>query len=222
MTRCSQWHKLKKFEVENVRSALDSAGECFQWRPYTPAANIGLFHKFYREKEQWVSIDHDSDSDIVLLAQCLRVCELVGMDCIEQYLPHQVAMQFGMDQDLPGHVARCNDSPEIAWRSYSKPICNAKLYIPSRFFESNVTTCYLDWWKQSFLGGQDSVKGGVWKQRSPKNLKNLPHSSKDKKGDNDAAAAPGFFPKSTRVEEGDSYEEDKLAILKIFESSKKH
>ncbi|KAK9268706.1 hypothetical protein L1049_000467 [Liquidambar formosana] len=47
-----------------------------------------------------------------------RVCELVGIDCIEQYLPHRVAMQFGMDQDIPGHVARCNETPEVAWRSY--------------------------------------------------------------------------------------------------------
>jgi hypothetical protein len=31
----------------------------------------------------------------------LRVSELVGFDAIEQYLPHRVAMQFGMDHDVP-------------------------------------------------------------------------------------------------------------------------
>ncbi|KAJ6423230.1 hypothetical protein OIU84_024213 [Salix udensis] len=28
--------------------------------------------------------------------------QLVGLDCKDSYLPHRVAMQFGMDQDLPG------------------------------------------------------------------------------------------------------------------------
>ncbi|KAJ6314062.1 hypothetical protein OIU78_017674 [Salix suchowensis] len=33
--------------------------------------------------------------------------ELVGLDCNYSYLPHRVAMQFGMDQDLPGVSVRC-------------------------------------------------------------------------------------------------------------------
>ncbi|KAK9269690.1 hypothetical protein L1049_001468 [Liquidambar formosana] len=70
--RFAQWNKLKMLKGENVRLALDSAGECFQWRPYTSMVNNGLFHKFYGEKEDWVSIDHDSDSDLVSFARCLR------------------------------------------------------------------------------------------------------------------------------------------------------
>ncbi|KAF8391490.1 hypothetical protein HHK36_023795 [Tetracentron sinense] len=42
------------------------------------------------------------EDELRSFARCLRACELVGLDCIEQYLPNRVAMMFGMDQDLPG------------------------------------------------------------------------------------------------------------------------
>ncbi|KAF7132156.1 hypothetical protein RHSIM_Rhsim09G0022200 [Rhododendron simsii] len=32
------------------------------------------------------------------------VSELVGLDCVEEYFPHSVARQFGMDQDIPRKV----------------------------------------------------------------------------------------------------------------------
>ena len=57
-------------------------------------------------------------------------------------------MQFGMDQDLPGCVPECDESPKIAWSNYSKP-SNGILYIPSRLFDLDVTTRYLDWWQSS-------------------------------------------------------------------------
>lgn len=55
-------------------------------------------------------------------------------------------MQFGFDQDIP------NDLPvtrKIAWDDYNRPIGNVKLYIPSRLFESYVTTRYLKWWNDA-------------------------------------------------------------------------
>lgn len=57
-------------------------------------------------------------------ACCLRVLELVGLDrkCIEQYLPHGVAKQFGINQDVPGDVARTNSTSKIVWRFYMRPV----------------------------------------------------------------------------------------------------
>jgi len=59
---------------------------------------------------------------------CLRVSELVGIDSIEQYLPHRVAMQFGMDQDVPSYVPRLNETKENAWRNYCRPISDENLF----------------------------------------------------------------------------------------------
>ena len=96
----------KKVRIENVRLAIDFVGESFQWRPYAIAVNHNwLFPKFYREKEQWVSVDAALDKELESFALCLRVCELLGLHYIRQYLPHRVALQFGIDQDLPSHVS---------------------------------------------------------------------------------------------------------------------
>ncbi|GJS07316.1 aminotransferase-like mobile domain-containing protein [Tanacetum coccineum] len=70
----------------------------------------------------------------------------VGMDgkYIEQYLPHRVAMQFGMNQD-----ARMNGNRGIAWRFYTRLVKDVKVYIPSGLFEPYVTVRYLEWWNKS-------------------------------------------------------------------------
>ena len=142
--RIARWNKVISHEVENVRLALDSAGESFQWRPYTLIVNICKFPKFYAEKEKYISVGPGLDEELQSFARCLRVAELVGLGCIEQYLPHRVAMQFGMDQDLPVCVPRLDETPEIAWNHYSKPACNMKLYVPPRLFEADVTVRYLE------------------------------------------------------------------------------
>jgi len=79
----------------------------------------------------------------------LRVSELVGFESIEQYLPHRVAMQFGMDQDVPACVPRFNENETIAWKNYCRPLSDASLFIPSRFFDAGVTTRYVTWWNRS-------------------------------------------------------------------------
>ena len=81
-------------------------------------------------------------------ARCLRVSELVGLDTIEQYLPHRVSMQFGMDQGIPCEVERFNETPNIAWTHYNMDISNFGLYVPPRLFEADVSERYLRWWKQ--------------------------------------------------------------------------
>lgn len=192
--RSARWHKKEMLKLDNVRLTLDSAGDSFQWRPYTrsPARNNWSFPKFYGEKEEWVYIgDPDLHPDFLSFARCLSVCELVGVDedCIEQYLPHRVAMQFGMDQDIPCRVPQCNQTREMAWRSFNKPISpDAKLYIPLRLFDPDVTARYMEWWKKSLLIQQDSVKGVVLKQKSMKSL--LCDSNVVKK--NNGSVSPGF------------------------------
>ncbi|GLT64414.1 hypothetical protein SLA2020_369110 [Shorea laevis] len=40
---------------------------------------------------------------------------------------------------FPGCVARSNGCFEIAWGDYSKTVGGGRLYIPSRFFEADIT-----------------------------------------------------------------------------------
>uniref|UniRef100_A0A2N9F8Y4 Aminotransferase-like plant mobile domain-containing protein n=2 Tax=Fagus sylvatica TaxID=28930 RepID=A0A2N9F8Y4_FAGSY len=216
--------------------ALDSAGESFQWRPY--AMGDCNFPKFYAEKEMFVSVGPGLDEELQSFARCLRVSELVGLGCIEQYLPHRVAMQFGLDQDLPGCVDRLNETSEIAWNHYSKPKHNMKLYVPSRLFEADVTVKYLEWWKQSIRSQQDASKGAVLQQREPRDSKGKegtnkdyipaksskkPHKkSKGKRKANDLHVTPGFSSKFNRMGMGNCNEEDGLTIAERMKFTDKH
>uniref|UniRef100_A0A5B7CB13 Putative C globular stage n=1 Tax=Davidia involucrata TaxID=16924 RepID=A0A5B7CB13_DAVIN len=198
--RSARWHRLKKVRVENVGMALDSARECFQWRPYAMDVKNWMFRKFYRENEDWVLVESDMDKELESFARCLRVCELVGIeDCIEQYFPHRVAMQFGMDQDFPGCVTRCNETREIAWRNYNRPITDAKLYIPPRLSESDVTTRYFEWWRQWMLAREDAIEGGIVLQQSSKTHKRSPQDFRGKE-ENDHAFVPQVPSKHIRVD----------------------
>ncbi|KAL8093396.1 hypothetical protein AgCh_035317 [Apium graveolens] len=98
----------------------------------------------YKDSEQWVVIESD---DTESFARCLRVSELVGLDCIEQYLPHRVAKQFGLDQDVPPVVMRSGGSLKTAWSSYNRSFRGKKLYIPPRIFEADVSSRYVVWWR---------------------------------------------------------------------------
>ncbi|KAI8552833.1 hypothetical protein RHMOL_Rhmol06G0298800 [Rhododendron molle] len=120
--RLAKWNNVKKKNIANVGLALSSVRECFQWRLYTISENNWVFPKFYKERKEWVSFCLEMDEDFESFAQFLRPCELVnlrifelvGFDSLERYLPHRVAMQFRMDQDLPGLVPRFNDIPKVA------------------------------------------------------------------------------------------------------------
>ncbi|XP_044485051.1 uncharacterized protein LOC123210641 [Mangifera indica] len=150
--RFARWHS-QNIIVENVRKVINSSKDDFDWRPYVKPVKNWKFPKFYGEKEMWISVNPNLSEELLSFAHCLRVSELVGLKCIEQYLPHRVAMQFGMDQDLPVHVARINETAYVAWSYYSQPICYA-LYIPCRLNEGDVTSRYSEWWKQSISGLQ--------------------------------------------------------------------
>nr|POE68139.1 serine/threonine-protein phosphatase 7 long form like [Quercus suber] len=229
--RIARWNKVISHEVENVRLALDSAAESFQWRPYTLTVNDCKFHKLYAEKEKYISVGPGLDEELQSFARCLRVAELVGLGCTEQYLPHRVAMQFGMDQDLPVCVPQLDGTPEIAWNHYSKPACNMKLYVPPRLFEADVTVRYLERWKQSILGQNDASNGAVQQQREPRGLKRPSKSSnkqpkklKGKRKFNDLHVIPGFSPKFNRVGMENCNDEDGLTIaerMKFTDKRKK-
>ncbi|KAF7842748.1 protein-serine/threonine phosphatase [Senna tora] len=149
------WHQQFLLTIDNVKLALDSSAEVFQWRPYCNNAirNWDL-PKFYPDKEVILPDGPVSDEDFVF-ARCLRVSELVGLDTIRQYLPHRVSMQFGMDQDIPSHVGRFS---EIAGNHYDENISNFELYIPPRRFEAEVSERYLKWWKQFVLGQKEEPR----------------------------------------------------------------
>ena len=202
----AKWHRVKSMNVENVRLALDSAGDTFLWCPHALYTCNSDFPRFYGEKEMWVPVDPNLDEKIEAFARCLRVSQLVGLGSIEKYFPHRVAMQFGMDQDVPGRVTQCKKTPEIAWNDYSKLIIDVKLYVPSRYCESGVTSRYLKWWKQSKISGQqDSIKLIARRQRSMRMLNQAPQASKGNDGD----VPPGFPPNFNKVKAGNSVNVDK-------------
>ncbi|KAJ8433896.1 hypothetical protein Cgig2_004618 [Carnegiea gigantea] len=151
LPRLARWNKAKIVREVDVGLAIDSAKGSFRWRPYsTRLNNWSCCAKLYPQAPKWVLVGSESDLDLQSYARCIRVSELVGLDSFQQYLPHRVAMQFGFDQDIPLDVPRRNDTHEIAWSYYNRPIRDVKLYMPSRLFESDVTTHYFHWWKSNF------------------------------------------------------------------------
>lgn len=159
--RIAQWHQHGGGQdayryPENVRAVLDSAKESFDYRPYTKPLSNFKFPKFYLEDDCWVCVG--SDENIVAFGRCLRFSKLVGLDCIEPYYPHRVALQFGYDQDVPGVVPARIETPELAWKDYIRPISDEMLYIPARLHEADVTVGYIRWWKLSAAVLQSEAK----------------------------------------------------------------
>ncbi|XP_050217144.1 protein MAIN-LIKE 2-like [Mercurialis annua] len=159
--RSALWHNVKIKKVRNVKLALDSAANTFWWRPYTTRSDSSYLPNIYKEKAEWK--DLETNPELFQMALCLRISELVGLSCVEQYLPHRVARQFGLDQDIPSEIVRPNEFPELAWINYIRPFGhNAKLYVPSKFSEPGVTPQYFEWWnKQAVLGGRDMLKDAI-------------------------------------------------------------
>ncbi|XP_058782321.1 uncharacterized protein LOC131656691 [Vicia villosa] len=189
-----RWHKVKAPKIDNVRLAIDSAIDDFLWRPYVKYADkCGMF---YPNDEILVPFEKVLvDRQMLSFVICMRVSELVGFDnSIEQYLPHRVAMQFGMDQDVPSYVPRFNETKEIAWKNYYRPISDKNLNFPSRFFEADVTARYARWWKQSVLGNEDFVKKIVQRKRSASSRKHRTDVGKANRSGNDIGVPPGFPP----------------------------
>ncbi|PKU64906.1 uncharacterized protein LOC110104273 [Dendrobium catenatum] len=147
--RVARWHdSTKKLELSFVISVMELP-DSFQWRPYAISLDSWCMPSFYKEMGEWVCSGGSSDDEFGSFARCLRPCELVGLDCIEQYLPHWVAMQFGLDQDIPNNVTRANSSWEAAWDSFDTASRMLKFFAPPRLYESDVTARYSVWWKHN-------------------------------------------------------------------------
>jgi hypothetical protein len=141
LPRVARWGGVKVMKNKNLKEDLDRAGfrNGFLWKPYENSPCIEV----YNEKD-----NHCLDEELLSFSRCLRVCEFVGMGCKEKYFPHRVAMQFGLDQDIPGKVALCKKDP---WINYNKPvsIADKNLFIQLCSRQPSVTSRYYDWWKQS-------------------------------------------------------------------------
>ncbi|KMS98434.1 hypothetical protein BVRB_4g091320 [Beta vulgaris subsp. vulgaris] len=174
--RLARWDGVNEVEIGNVRPMLQSAGHTFEWRPYCKNVENLALPSFYRENEECVIVGDGLDDDTKSLVRFLRVCELVGMDTIEQYNPNRVAMQFGFDQDVPKQVKRDlvgSDIPkkaleQLAWFSYINPIRDEILFVPSKLYEPQVTLRYLKWLRQGLLTRQVALDGVVRKKRGHK------------------------------------------------------
>ncbi|KAL5711636.1 hypothetical protein ACHQM5_013901 [Ranunculus cassubicifolius] len=151
--RSARWHRVKStMKFDSVRSSIHLPDE-FLWRPYSSVLNNWKRPLYYKDQAEWITLTPDmikESEELQSFIHFIVPCELVGLECIEQYLPHRVGMQFGMDQDIPGHFSRANANWEIAWNTYNVPTRNTSLYIPPRLFESDVTVRYFDWWKLNF------------------------------------------------------------------------
>lgn len=146
--RVSRWTGLDvKFDLMYVVSILESPDE-FQWRPYMPHLGNWRPPCFYKDIGNWICLsreDVDNDDMGRSFVLILTPSELVGVDCIEVYLPHRVAMQFGFDQDLPGRVVRANADWETAWTAYDRNFFGIRVYAPPRLFEADCTQSFLAW-----------------------------------------------------------------------------
>lgn len=149
--RAARWHeagtRLKALDFSFVMSIIESPDE-FEWRPYVTPLDNWCKPSFYKDRGEWVYGNVVRNKDLGLFAYCVRASELVGLDCIEQYLPHRVALQFGLDQDVPNYVCRANSTWEAAWKTYDIGTKPVQFYVPPRLFESDVTLQYTIWWRR--------------------------------------------------------------------------
>ncbi|XP_065862344.1 uncharacterized protein [Euphorbia lathyris] len=174
--RSALWKNVKNVRKSKcVRSDFDSAGEDFVWQPYLHGLHL---HKLHKEKGQWKRFG----LDLLAYALCLRVSELVGLDCVQQYLPHRVARQFGLDQDIPSDIARTEVLPDLAWSNYIRPFNDTKVYVPSHFSKPDVTIRYSDWWNRMGIDSEDRIKDTIFnpvrrKRSSISRSKRVPQAS---------------------------------------------
>lgn len=172
--RIARWHDVgKKSDFSLVVQVLESSN--FLWRPYAISLENWTRPSFYRDDGMWVRGEEAMNEELRTFAQCLKVAELVGVDCVEQYLPHRVAMQFGLDQDLPCHVPRYNSTWEIAWGTYDITSRNVSFYIPAQFCKPSITLQYSIWWKQCIPSGSKLVETNIQPQPFMEDMKEDSH-----------------------------------------------
>ncbi|KAL2322607.1 hypothetical protein Fmac_026986 [Flemingia macrophylla] len=203
----AKWQSVKvclKFSLDSFRGGND-----FVWRPYQNSPALTL----YNEEDMWVCNNPNIDEELESFGRCLRVSELVGMECIEQYCPNRVAMQFGLDQDIPDMVACYNENP---WISYSQPLIHSNLYIAlSSCHQPNVTSRYYRWWKQSNPVKEDDMQDHY----VISSLKYLVPLSCGKKEDEEFYGPPPGFSSMLKREPVQDFDEDGKLFFYLSSSS---
>ncbi|WOK99123.1 hypothetical protein Cni_G07835 [Canna indica] len=170
--RAARWHDVcRKSDFSLVHSALESPE--FLWRPYMVSLENWSRPSFYGDIGMWYSGNTTKDEEVRSFAQCLRAAELVGVDCIEQYLPHRVSMQLGLDQDVPCHIPRSNSTWEVAWETYDITSKNIAFYVPPQFFKSGITLNYSIWWKECISACSILVENDIQPQGSLEDIHNF-------------------------------------------------
>jgi hypothetical protein len=137
-----RWHGAqarKVLDPRYVHAVLMSPAR-FEWAPYGGGGLSPPAGSYRRQ-------DIARRTELLSFAHCLRACELVGMNAIEQYCPHRVARQLGFDQDVTGAVARADSDQFAAWANYKIGPANPKVsfIVPSK--EPTVTAEYEQWWE---------------------------------------------------------------------------
>ncbi|XP_057464465.1 protein MAINTENANCE OF MERISTEMS-like [Actinidia eriantha] len=149
--RAARWHRLSsKTNLPLVRIALVLADN-FMWRPYAADLENWRHLSHYKMTEQFVTdcSGLGDDDGLRSFVWALQPCELVGVNCREKYLPHRVARQFGMDQDLPGDCSGLINTG--LKRSLS-------FFVPSREFKPGVSVRYLKWWEDVMFARKGTIK----------------------------------------------------------------
>ncbi|KAL5077542.1 hypothetical protein RYX36_016526 [Vicia faba] len=140
-----RWGGVKVLKNKNLKKDLNIAGfgNGFLWQPYENSTSVEV----YNDKDMWKCYNPYLEQELHSFGRCLRACELVGMGSREKYLPHRVAMQFGVDQDIPAKVAFCKKDP---WVIYSQPaaLVDIDMFVQLCSRKPGVTSRYYDWWKQ--------------------------------------------------------------------------
>ncbi|XP_074271300.1 uncharacterized protein LOC141595223 isoform X2 [Silene latifolia] len=153
-------------DIDDVKMCLDSARENFRWRPYGMSIENWSLPRFYVNSGMWVVVD--SDEEWKLFARCLMVGQLNGLDCVENYNPHRVALQFGFDQDIPKSSSYTLD--EVGYRMDFEGL---KMYLPPRLHEGDITSRYFDWWRKRFAQEEMALVGSKRKLRTRKRVKKI-------------------------------------------------
>ncbi|KAM5585683.1 hypothetical protein ABKV19_004872 [Rosa sericea] len=153
--RAARWNKVNiKISLPDVRREVNLAKN-FRWRPYA-ADMTNWRHGSYYLAEKLSFYDKTTDQNLQSYVKCLCCAELVGVeDCKEKYLPHRVAMQFGIDQDLPGDPAACSGL------DCNLDTTDVRFFLPGRFFEPSVTARYSYWWGIYKSAHADAIKDDV-------------------------------------------------------------
>ncbi|PRQ31697.1 putative protein-serine/threonine phosphatase [Rosa chinensis] len=173
--RAARWNKVNiKISLPDVRREVNLAKN-FRWRPYTAELTNWLHGSYYQAKEL-CCYDKTTDQNLQSYVKCLCCAKLVGVeDCKEKYLPHRVAMQFGIDQDLPG------DPVERSGLDCNSGTTDVRFFLPGRFFGPSVTARYSYWWGIYKSDRADAIKDDVKVAEKKIKEKSTHHHSMEEK-----------------------------------------